>query len=451
MQLKKAAPGALRLGLMAASCSLLGGPAFAQSATDVSTEDETPWQWDVGLLYYKENLDRVKATEPVISLRKDFGDDEIFTMSLGFDTLSGGSPNGAIPSRKAQTFASPSGVRLSDAGGAPVTYTTPSGQTVAQERNISLYTTEPRQLPIDPGFHDTRIATDASWTEPWGDANHYSIGGHLSKEDDFLSVAANAGLSRDFNSKNTTLGFGVNLESDSIRPIGGAPVPGTDFRLLDKLNNRSKDVTGGLLGLTQVMARNWIAEFNYSYDKSHGYLTDPYRILSVIDANGLLTDYRFESRPDTRTRQALYWGNKVALGNTVLDVSFRHGSDDWSIHSNTADARLRFNIGSPDIYLEPHVRWYHQSQADFYHLFLNSADTLPEYMSADPRLAAFDATTIGAKLGFLLQDQSEMTFRLELYKQDPTDSSSSLPGLTGLDLNPGLKSVIFQVGWRHGF
>jgi hypothetical protein len=452
MQLKKPTPGALRLGLMAASCSLLSTAAFAQSAGDVPAEDETPWQFDTGLLYYKENDGRVTTTEPVIGLRKDFGDEQVLNMGLGFDSLSGGSPNGAIPLKKAQTFASPSGTILSNVGGTPVTYTTPSGQTVAQLSKITLYTIEPGQLPADPGFHDTRIALNADWSEPFGDANHYTIGGSLSHELDFVSAVMNGAVSRDFNEKNTTVGLGLNVELDSVKPIGGAPVPRTDYRMLDKLGNHSKDVLGGLLSVTQVMSRTWIAQFNYSYDTSHGYLTDPYKILSVVDAAGSLTDYRFESRPDKRTRQALYWGNKVALSDSmVLDVSFRHGTDDWSVHSNTVDGRLRFPLGNPDIYLEPHLRWYHQTAASFYHLYLDAADTLPEYMSADPRLAEFSAITVGAKLGFMLEDKAEINFRIEVYKQDPTQTSSSLPLLSGLDLNPSLRTVIFQVGWRHGF
>lgn len=42
MQLKKT-PGALRFGLMAASCSLLGAQASAQTTTDTPVDEEQPW------------------------------------------------------------------------------------------------------------------------------------------------------------------------------------------------------------------------------------------------------------------------------------------------------------------------------------------------------------------------------------------------------------------------
>jgi hypothetical protein len=450
MQLKKT-PGALRLGLMAASCALLTGAAHAQSAEEEVSEGEQPWQFDTGFLVYKENDGRVTATEPVINLRKDFGDQQIFTFGFGFDSLTGGSPNGAIPSKKLTTYASASGVPIPGYGGKPVTYTTPSGQTVAQLQKLTLFQVQPGQLPVDPTYHDTRIALDAGLAAPFGDANHYSFGAQLAHDLDVVSVSANGGLSHDFNSKNTTLGFGLSFESDSVKPVGGTPVAGSDYRLLDKGGNRSKDIAGALVGVTQVMSRTWLAEFNYAVDRSHGYLTDPYTITSVIDATGSLTDWRFESRPDTRTRQSLFFGNKVALQSSVLDLSARVSSDSWGIRSGTVDGRLRFNIYGPDIYLEPHLRLYKQTAANFYQLYLNAGSPQPEYFSSDYRLAAFTAETVGIKLGFLLEDQNEVTLRLEGYRQNASDTSSSLLGLQGLDLNPGLRSIIFQVGWRHGF
>jgi hypothetical protein len=451
MQLNKTS-GSLRLGLMAASCALLSAPVHAQSADDEQVnEGEQPWQFDTGFLIYKENDGRISANEPLVTLRKDFGDESILGLGLTFDALSGGSPNGAIPSKKLATYASPSGTRLTGYGGVPVTFTTPSGQTVSQLQKITLYQILPGQLPIDPSYHDTRMAVNGSWTEPFGNNNHYNIGGELSHELDFTSMDANGGVTHDFNDKNTTIGFGVNFEADDVRPIGGAPVEGSDYRVLDKLGNHSKTVSGALVSLTQVMSRTWLAQLNYAADRSRGYLTDPYKITSVVDATGSTTDWRFESRPDTRTRQSLYWGNKVAIDRGILDLSARLTTDDWGIHSQTLDGKWRFNVHGPDIYLEPHVRWYHQTAASFYHLFLNAGQALPEYFSSDYRLAAFRAETIGMKLGFLLEDQNEVSFRFEVYRQDPSQNSSSLLGLQGLDLNPGLRSVLFQVGWRHGF
>jgi hypothetical protein len=69
-------------------------------------------------------------------------------------------------------------------------------------------------------------------------------------------------------------------------------------------------------------------------------------------------------------------------------------------------------------------------------------------MSADPRLAAFSATTFGAKLGMTAGRNGEFSLRLEQYQQRPTEQSSSLTALQGLDLNPNLKATIVQLSYH---
>jgi len=453
MQLKTPA-NALRLGLMAATCALLSPPVV--QAAD-APEDDGPWQVDAGLLFYQENDGRVHTFEPVVNVRRDLGDEHVVGFNFAFDSLSGGSPNGAIPSKsKVQTFATPSGTSLTPGSSVPQTYVSPSGNTYTSLAKVTLYTVQPGALPLDPGFHDRRIAFDANWSQPLAENVHGTVGGHLSDELDFDSLAVNGALSRDFNAKNTTLSFGMNAELDYVKPIGGVPVGGSDYAQLLKTNNKSKHVLGALLGLTQVMTRQWVTQLNYSYDRSRGYLTDPYKILSIVDSTGNLmsvssttatSPYRFENRPGTRTRQALYVGNKVALGRQTLDVSYRYGKDDWQVKSNTVDGRLRVPFHD-NWYVEPHVRWYRQTSADFYRLYLNEADAIPQYMSADPRLAAFTATTVGFKVGVDLGDSNELSFRFEQYQQKASDRFSSLVNLQGLDLNPALKATIVMIGWK---
>ena len=71
-------------------------------------------------------------------------------------------------------------------------------------------------------------------------------------------------------------------------------------------------------------------------------------------------------------------------------------------------------------------------------------------MSADPRLAAFAATTFGFKFGVATGHNGELSLRLEQYEQRATDQSSSLPELQGLDLNPNLKATIVQLELAFG-
>ena len=144
-----------------------------------------------------------------------------------------------------------------------------------------------------------------------------SIGGKVSDEDDFFSATVNASIAHDFNEKNTTISFGVDNEYDSMHPIGGAPVPGSDYALFEKTGGKTKDGVGALLGVTQVMTRTWLTEFNISVDRFTGYLNDPYKITSIIDSAGNTTGYEYESRPDQRTRKSAYWENRVAWTSQV--------------------------------------------------------------------------------------------------------------------------------------
>lgn len=122
----------LGLALAQASAALVGALALPAQAED------NGWQVDTAALYYKEADNRVTAVEPVVNLKKDFGDEQVFNFKLVLDTLSGASPNGAAPANVAQTFSGPSG------GNAKVT---PAGK-----------------LPLDEAFEDRRVALSSSWT-----------------------------------------------------------------------------------------------------------------------------------------------------------------------------------------------------------------------------------------------------------------------------------------------
>jgi hypothetical protein len=52
-------------------------------------------------------------------------------------------------------------------------------------------------------------------------------------------VSANPSIAQDFKAKNTTLALRLNNEFDLLRPIGGAPVPDSDFAAFAKNGNKS--------------------------------------------------------------------------------------------------------------------------------------------------------------------------------------------------------------------
>ena len=419
--------------LAAATCTLLG----SHAPEPVQAQEEPGWDFNTALLYYGEEDDRIQDLSLSLLSRRTFVDDRFLSLGLTVDGLTGASPNGALPQSTPQTFTQPSGKHS--------------------------FTAAPDELPIDDTFRDTRVAISAAWQQPLGRLYNINVGLTASSEFDYTHVGVNAKLSRDFNNRNTTLSGGFAFSQDESDPVGGVPDGLSLMRDVGDLGNRSntdsKDITDLILGVTQVVSKDFVLQFNYSYSDSSGYLSDPYKIVSLVDAAGdavpnLLpgpshVNY-FEHRPDNRSKHSLYTQGKYYMDGKVLDLSYRYMTDDWEIDSHTIDMRLRWPISSSS-YLEPHLRFYSQTAAEFYNLNLNEGDPLPEYASADYRLGDFDAITAGLKYGWKTDGGSDLSVRVELYTQSGNVSSSQLIGSQiDRDNYPDLNAVIVQFGYQFG-
>jgi hypothetical protein len=288
----------------------------------------------------------------------------------------------------------------------------------------------------------------------------------FSTEYDYTHLGANLSLARDFNKRNTTLSVGLAYSQDDIDPVGGAP-RGLSQMLdvgstANKLSSESKDVVDFLLGMTQVLNRTTVLRVNYSYSNASGYLNDPYKILSVVDpltgdtiarvpasgARGPSGVYLYESRPDTRAKHSLYSEVKHSFGAPVLQFSYRFMTDDWSIESHTAEAKLRWPIGAAS-FIEPQLRFYTQSEAEFYRSSLTAGAVLPEFASADFRLGSFDATTVGLKFGHRTATGNEWSTRLEYYQQSgEVPREQTIGSQNRRELYPDLSAVIVQFGYK---
>ena len=145
-----------------------------------------------------------------------------------------------------------------------------------------------------------------------------------------------------------------------------------------------------LVGVTQVLGRQTIAQLNFSRSQSDGYQTDPYKIISIVDpvtgdlapgpdpGSGL---YLYENRPSSRTKDSLFGMLKRDFGGNVLDASYRVMTDDWGVDSHTLDMHFRWRF-SPDKFLQPHVRFYSQTAATFYHTVLFEGQALSQNATA---------------------------------------------------------------------
>jgi hypothetical protein len=100
------------------------------------------------------------------------------------------------------------------------------------------------------------------------------------------------------------------------------------------------------------------------------------------------------------------------------------------------------------------VRWYRQTAADFYRPWITgTGGPVTGYESSDSRLGAFHALTYGLKYAQTLSPyrflpSSEFNVRVEYYQQTFSERQAVPQALQGLDLYPGLKAILVQVGWR---
>jgi hypothetical protein len=214
-----------------------------------------------------------------------------------------------------------------------------------------------------------------------------------------------------------------------------------------------------ILGITQVISRNTLMQLNYSMGMQDGYLTDPYKIVTVVDPVTGLPDnsalinvnadalpYVYEKRPDSRQLNSLFLRTVHHLKRDVINFSYRYFWDDWGITSNTFDLKYRYEIGRG--YLQPNIRYYMQDAADFYvHNLVQGTDVdssgnvLRDNISSDYRLAKLTTTTLGLKYGYALGENSELSIRGELMSQSIDDgdvpAGEETPDLDAIIINAG--------------
>ena len=465
MQLKSRRSGHLRQTLGALSASLFAAtaahaqePVFTPASTGQGSDSgaDTSSRMDTGVLFYQEAGGRVRAIEPATHITLHGSDDRILTIGLVSDTLTGASPNGAASSNTIQTFLTPlkatgSSTTVTSASGHSTVVQLPPtpGQVAAAARQ---YTVAPNTLPVDAGFNDQRFAANLGWSQPIGQTTKLSVGAGYSHEHDYRALTGSLGLAKDFNAHNTTLSLAVNFEADSSDPYGGTPTPLAAMSGAWKGAARSRTSTDVVLGLTQAMSRRWLLQFNYAYGQSNGYQNDPYRVISVVDGKtGAPVNYLYESRPDSRRRQSVYLDNKFALPGNTLEISGRYFWDNWGISSTTLDVADRVPIAG-GVYLEPHLRWYKQSAADFFRNYLISGQALPQFASSDTRLGKFTALTYGLTLGWNISQYTEVYLRGEHYTQSGDAHPAGAPGqLSSQNLFAGVAANSLMAGFAFNF
>lgn len=289
--------------------------------------------------------------------------------------------------------------------------------------NIASGETAPRVVMTGASVDDAR--TDAllkgTYYLDWGSAG---VSTGVSIEDDYLAFNGGVEASRDYNEKNTTLSGGLGFSYDLIDPTQD----GTPGRPTDE-DKHSVSLSGAV---SQVLSRKTNIQTGLTYQYAGGFLSDPYK--QVYVGGPILPD----TRPDMRHQ--LTWLTRFrhhleSIGATAhLDYSLYY--DDWGINAHTIEAawyQALFGV----VRLIPSVRYYTQSQADFYAPWFTGVPSDGNF-SSDYRLSPYGA------LSYRFRAET----RFQVWKLDwilnvgyeHYDSSGDL-AVQSVDLeNPGLVS-----------
>ncbi len=197
-------------------------------------------------------------------------------------------------------------------------------------------------------IHDTRKALDAR-------LNYYQnnttvgIGAGTSDEDDYDSRFYSLSLRHELNQKMSTLEAGFSYSDDDVRSVLRSEVGG---------KKRRREL---MLGWTQILDANSLAQVNLEHTKSEGFLSDPYKRVFI---NG--TGVRADTRPEDRDQWAILGRYKRYLRNLsgALQFDYRYSTDDWGIQSHTFETSFDKALGK-GWHVKPRVRYYSQSEPIF--------------------------------------------------------------------------------------
>ena len=400
--------------LTLATTALLG--TVVSPATQAAESDQFNIRYSQ--LHYAET-NRISVDKSQIQFTKPLTDTSTFTGGLIFDTMSGATPNGRVFTQDQDTSIIP--------------ITTASGNTFTANSNSGLGS----QLGLT-NFSDDRIALSGALKRQFNRLTALSTGTSLSNEHDYLSIGINSLVTRESPQKLSSVSFGGSINKDKVRPVDGIKEgfgrnwcttnPALKPAALDCDNDPTvyapadKFVTAVMLGFTNVINRKTVSQFNLSTSYANGYLSDPYKLVSVLNDSGGNTEevaIFHEKRPRERLSHSIFWKLVSDFGKRSLHVSNRFFWDDWGILSNSTDLRLHIQLSNRLDFI-PHFRFSAQSAADFYRDYFKKTELdteLPEFASADHRLSRQNTTTTGFKFTRRIANTSELSLRGEYIHQ----------------------------------
>ncbi|MDD1611979.1 MAG: DUF3570 domain-containing protein, partial [Methylococcaceae bacterium] len=172
--------------------------------------------------------------------------------------------------------------------------------------------------------------------------------------------------------------------------------------------------------LSQVLNKNALIEAGIGYINSNGYMENPYKVVEVAfinddipppDGAAYVGQVRalLEQRPNVRNQfnTNLGYVQYIEPLDAALHFNYRYYLDDWGIDAHTFESDWAQPLGHGWT-VTPRIRYYSQSEADFYTPYLISTQPykagqfnrslLPDDFSSDHRLSGFGALSGGVTI-----------------------------------------------------
>ncbi len=229
--------------------------------------------------------------------------------------------------------------------------------------------------------------------------------------------------------------LGLGLSFDELEPTEGASA-----RFPERIAQAQKESATLSGSVSRVLDRRAMLQIGGSLTRHSGHLADPYKLVFV--ENQAVND----ARPRQRSIGVLMarYRRHFAPRTASLHLDYRLTVDDWDIESHTLEFAWHQALG-PDWQLVPGLRYYSQSQAEFYAPYFESAPS-NGLASSDYRLSPYGA--LSARLDARRSwGRVQLSFGWEHYR---ADGSFALGQVT--TENPGLLEFdLLSVGFSYRF
>ncbi len=251
-------------------------------------------------------------------------------------------------------------------------------------------------------FDDKRRAADVAVTRYFSRAS-VSVAAGRSGEDDYVSKFASVQASVSSDDNNTTWLFGTGVANDRINPVNLA------------VAEESKRTVDVMAGVTQVLTPRDLVQLVLTHVRGEGYYSMPYKYVDI------------RPRDHVQSTLQLRWNHHVEHIGISSRLAYRYYTDDYGIRSHTLTEEVVHPLQGGWT-LTPSLRLHTQSKASFY--FDPVYDTRfgapfpPNYkfgsrdpITADQRLSAFGAVTLGLKIEKEIFKDTTLDLKWEQYMQ----------------------------------